>query len=55
MRVEAGEPAPLLQAGPDGAEVLVMQFARPSERPGSDPSKLKRDGYVDRHVVPAGE
>jgi redox-sensitive bicupin YhaK (pirin superfamily) len=27
IRVEAGEPAPVLQAGPDGADVLVMQFA----------------------------
>ena len=55
MRVEAGEPAPLLKAGANGADVLIMQFARPSDRPGSDPSKLKRDGYVDRHVVPAKE
>jgi hypothetical protein len=55
MRIEAGEPAPVLQAGPNGADVLVMQFCRPSDRPGSDPSKLTRAGYVDRHAVPARE
>lgn len=55
IRVEAGEPAPVLQAGPDGADVLVMQFCRPSDRPGSDPSKLSRSGYVDRHDVPSKE
>ena len=45
------EPAPKLTAGSEGAEVLAMQFGQPSERPGSDPSKLaSRDpnGYVER-------
>jgi hypothetical protein len=49
MRVEADESTPMLQAGPEGADVLAMQFSRPSERPGSDPSKLAArdaDGYV---------
>ena len=51
MHVEAGEATPVLTAGPDGAEVLILQMARPSERPGSDPSKLaQRDpnAYVQR-------
>ena len=51
IRVDAGEPAPTLTAGSAGAEVLVMQFGRPSDRPGSDPSKLASrdpDGYVER-------
>jgi hypothetical protein len=39
--VEPGDPAPIFDAGPLGAEVLVLQFATPSERPGSDPAKLK--------------
>lgn len=36
----AGETPPTLQAGADGADVLVVQFARPSSRPGSDPQML---------------
>ena len=39
-----GEAAPSLRAGAAGADVLVLQFARPGARPGSDPEKLaKRD------------
>lgn len=51
MHVEGGEEAPVLNAGPEGAEVLVLQLARPSDRPGSDPRKLaERDpsAYVQR-------
>ena len=54
MHVEAGEATPQLTAGPDGAEVLMLQMARPSERPGSDPKKLAvRDpnAYVQRPNV----
>lgn len=55
LRVEAGE-APLpLEAGPDGAAVLLMQFGKPSERPGSNPAELAaRDpaGYVGRPPTP---
>jgi hypothetical protein len=51
IRVDAGEAAPRLRAGAGGADVLGMQFCRPSDRPGSDPSKLNRAGYVDRHVA----
>lgn len=40
IHVPAGETAPVLRAGENGADVLVLQFARPSERPGSDPSIL---------------
>jgi hypothetical protein len=49
MHVGADEDVPTLQAGPEGATVLAMQFGRPSERPGSDPSKLTGrdpDAYV---------
>jgi hypothetical protein len=51
LHVAPGETAPRLEAGGSGAEVLVLQFARPSERPGSDPAKLvARDpgAYVRR-------
>jgi hypothetical protein len=40
IHVPVGEPTPVLHAGETGADVLVLQFARPSERPGSDPSVL---------------
>jgi len=51
IRVEPGEAAPTLRAGAAGAQVLFMQFARPSDRPGSDPKKAAErnpDGYVVR-------
>lgn len=51
IHVEAGEPAPEFSAGPDGADVLIVQFARPSERPGSNPKQLaQRDpnAYMQR-------
>ena len=38
--VEPGEPAPQFTAGPAGAEIMVVQFPRPSERLGSDPKQL---------------
>ncbi len=40
IHVAPGEASPVLRAGPEGADVLVLQFARPSERPGSDPMAL---------------
>ncbi len=40
VRVEPDDPAMVLVAGPDGAQVLGVQFAAPSERPGTDPAKL---------------
>jgi hypothetical protein len=40
VHVPTDEAAPLFQAGQAGADILVLQFARPSERPGSDPSVL---------------
>ena len=51
IRVETDEAAPTLEAGSDGADVLVLQFARPSDRPGSDPGKMANrdpEGYVMR-------
>lgn len=38
--VEPGEPAPVFTAGPEGAEVLVVQFPRATARLGSDPKQL---------------
>ena len=44
IRVEAGEATPELAAGPNGAEVLIMQLPKPTARIGSDPAELaKRD------------
>ena len=40
IHVLSGETSPTLQAGATGAEILVVQFARPSERPGSNPKML---------------
>ena len=55
IHVAADEDTPTLQAGPDGATVLAMQFGRPSERLGSDPSNLSgRDpeSYVVKQEKP---
>ena len=52
VRVNPDEPTPKFQASEEGAFVLALQFSRPSERPGSDPSKLAErspDGYVLKH------
>lgn len=38
--VEAGEPAPVFTAGAQGAEILTVQFPRPTTRLGSDPAQL---------------
>lgn len=44
MRVENTESTPELTAGPNGAEVLIMQLPKPTARIGSDPAELaKRD------------
>ncbi len=40
IHVPAGEPAPRFQAGADGADVLMLQLPRPSDRPGSNPALL---------------
>jgi hypothetical protein len=53
IHVDAGEDTLQLQAGPEGANVLVMQFPRPSDRPGSDPAKLANRSMDDYHKVPA--
>lgn len=47
VRLEAGDPRLEMTAGPDGAHVLALQFAAPSERPGTDPAVLaERAAYV---------
>jgi hypothetical protein len=51
IHVAPGEAAPTLTAGATGATVLMVQFARATERPGSDVSALTtRDPatYVER-------
>jgi hypothetical protein len=55
LHVEAGEAAPTLKSGSEGACVMVLQFARPSERPGSNPAEMaKRDpnAYVEKQMSP---
>ena len=48
LYVAPGEAAPILTAGADGAALLMAQFSRPTERPGSNPAELaKRQGYED--------
>jgi hypothetical protein len=51
--VEPSERAPVLLAGPDGAEVLVLQYPRPSDRLGSDPAELAKrtEPYYRTDVV----
>ena len=56
IRVEADDPTLQLQAGPDGAQVLALQFCAPSERPGTDPAKLAeraKQGYVNTRLAKA--
>jgi hypothetical protein len=44
VHVNPGEKAPAFRAGQNGAYILCLQFAKPSERPGSDPKeRAKRD------------
>jgi hypothetical protein len=47
------EAAPTLRSGPDGACVLAMRFPCPSDRPGSDPSKLSGRSEADYRMRPA--
>lgn len=50
VRVEPEDAAPNLRAGPEGAQVLGLQFCAPCERPGTDPAKLAsraEKGYVN--------
>ncbi len=57
IHVAPGEDTPQLQAGPEGADVLMMQFPRPTERPGSDPAKLGNrtaDNYQAAPAYPKG-
>jgi len=51
IHVEPGEAPPSLVAGAEGADVLMVQFARPTSRPGSDPKERAGrdpDAYVTR-------
>ena len=54
IRVEPDDPTLELVAGPDGAQVLALQFCAPSERPGTDPAKLAdraSQGYVNTRLA----
>jgi len=45
---------PTFTAGADGAEILMVQFAAPSDRPGTDTDYLqKRTTYVNHLTAPA--
>ena len=58
VHVQPGEAPPVLRAGPEDADLLLLQFARPSDRPGSNPAELaKRDpgAYRHRPGAPPGE
>jgi hypothetical protein len=50
VRIEPDDSALALQATDEGAQVLGLQFAGPSDRPGTDPGKLAErasKGYVN--------
>jgi hypothetical protein len=51
--VRPGEKPPVFSAGPAGARILVLEFPRPSERPGSDPLRLAARA-VDAYSMPQG-
>ena len=52
IHLEPEEAAPTLKAGPNGACVLALRFPSPSDRPGSDPSKLNGRSDSDYHMRP---
>ncbi|MDX2158426.1 MAG: hypothetical protein SFW09_18155 [Hyphomicrobiaceae bacterium] len=50
VRVEPEDAGLVLTAGPEGAQVLALQFCAPCDRPGTDPTKLasrSEKGYVN--------
>lgn len=56
IRIEPGEATVVMTAGAEGAQVLALQFAAPSDRPGTDPSRLASragQGYVNRRSATA--
>ncbi len=58
IHVAAGEAAPRFFACSEGADVLVLQFGRPSDRPGSDPAERAGrdpDAYMRRADDPGVE
>ena len=54
LHLEPGEHTPEFIGGQDGAEILVLQFARPTGRPGSDPRSLAVRDPEAYMSVPAG-
>lgn len=51
IRTDPGDATPVFHAGAEGANVLALQFARPSERPGTDLQELAArnpEGYVQK-------
>ena len=53
MLVESGEVAPTLEAGPEGAEVLLLQMPITTARVGSSPGTLVQRGLSD-YAIPNG-
>lgn len=53
MLVQAGEAAPELEAGPQGAAVLLLQMPKATNRVGSDPGTLEKRGLAD-FKIPSG-
>lgn len=51
IRVNRNEGAAHYKAGPEGASVLCLQYPGPTDRPGSDPSKMVREGYQEKMRV----
>lgn len=49
VQFDAGEDLPAMTAGAEGANVLLVSFAQPSDRPGSNPEAMgERDTFVER-------
>jgi len=52
IRLEHGEATPNFTAGPKGAEVLIMQLPKATERIGSDPAKLAQRDFGTYELPP---
>jgi hypothetical protein len=51
--IDKDERAPVFRAGEEGAEILVLQYPRPSARPGSDPyDRPKSSDYEGAPTTP---
>jgi len=58
IHIAPGETPPTFEAGAEGADILILQFGRPSARPGSDPAERATrdpDAYVRRPETPTAQ